>query len=94
VKPHDKPQASGLEDQAVSGNLFPPVFGLVGIGLLAFTVWALGLPETQVADGLSHCGAMTNDRARLACYDKLATPPSPARGALAPFHANSREGSQ
>ena len=31
------------EDQAVSGNLFPPVLGLVGIGFVGVcAMWALG----------------------------------------------------
>lgn len=92
MNPHDTPQAS--EDQVVSNNLFPPILGLVGIGLLACTVWALGLTDSQVADGLSRCGAITNDPARLACYDQLATPHPPARGAFGLLHSNPREGSQ
>jgi hypothetical protein len=94
VNPHDKWQAIGPEDQAVSGNLFPPILGLVGIGLFAGTIWALGLTESQVQDGISRCGAITNDHARLACYDKLSTPHPPARGAFGLLHSNPREGSQ
>jgi len=94
VNQHDKRQASGPEDQAVSGNLLPPILGLVGIGLLACTIWGLGLTESPVQDGLSHCGAITNDHARLNCYDKLAVPHPPARGAFGFLHSNPREGLQ
>lgn len=94
VNSPDKGQANVAEDQAVSGNLLPPILGLVGIVLLACAIWGLGLTDSQVQDGLSRCGAITNDYARLACYDKLAVPHPPARGALGLLHSNPREGSQ
>jgi hypothetical protein len=94
VNSHDKRQANGAEGQAVSGNLLPPILGLVGIGLLACTIWGLGLTENQVQDGLSRCGAITNDHARLDCYDKLGAPHPPARGAFGLLHSNPREGPQ
>jgi hypothetical protein len=92
VDPHDQQPASAAEDQPAS-NLFAPILGLVAIGLLACTVWALGLSDSQVAEGLSRCGAITNERARLACYDKLAEPHPPARGAFG-LLPNPHEGSQ
>jgi hypothetical protein len=51
-------------------------------------VLALGLTDGQMGDGLSlpHCGAITNDHERLACFDKLAEPRPPARGAFAILH--------
>jgi hypothetical protein len=36
------------------------------------------------APALSRCSAITDDAARLSCYDRLATPHEPAKGALAP----------
>ena len=93
VDPHDAGQASGSEDRP-SSNLFPPILGLVGIGLLACMVWALGLSESPLADGLSHCAAITDGPARLACYDKLATPHPPAKGAFGFLHTPPQERSQ
>ena len=87
-----QPPASEPGDQPVS-NLFAPILGLVAIGLLACTVWALGLSDSQVADGVSRCGAIANERARLACYDKLAEPHPPARGAFGVL-PSPHEGSQ
>ena len=68
------------ERQAVSSNLFPPILGLLGIGALAFVGWALGM--TGQMHGLSHCNSITNEHARLICYDKLAAPRQPAKGAF------------
>jgi hypothetical protein len=84
VTPHDKEQGSSSPDQIVSRNLFPPIAGLAGIGLLALTVWALGLTNNPSTTELSECSAMTDDHARLACYDKLNSPRQPAKGAFGP----------
>jgi len=91
VNLYDEEQASTSEDDAVSGNLFPPILGLVGIGLLACMVSALGLADRQLGDGLSHCGSIPNDRTRLGCYDRLAAARHPAKGALAPLQPNLHE---
>jgi hypothetical protein len=74
------PDDDQLETAAVSGNLFPPILGLLGIGLLAFAGWALGM--TGQSDELSRCNPIANDQARLACYDKVAVPRQPAKGAF------------
>ncbi len=73
MKSHD-------ERQAVSSNLFPPILGLLGIGVLAFVGWLLGM--TGQTYELSHCNSLTNDQSRLTCYDKLAAPRQPAKGAF------------
>ena len=86
------PQDEEFETQAVSRNLFPPVLGLLGIGLLAFAGWALGV--TGQFDELAHCNAIANDQARLACYDKLVVPRQPAKGALGFLQHDPHERSQ
>ena len=82
MTPHDKEQASWSPDQVVSRNLFPPIVGLAGIGLLALTVWALGLTSNPSTAEFSECSAITDDHTRLACYDNLTSPRQPAKGAL------------
>jgi hypothetical protein len=73
------------EDRAASGNLLPPILGLIGIGVLACATWALGpTGGGRLGDELSHCAATADDLARLACYDHLAFPERPAKGAFAP----------
>jgi hypothetical protein len=47
-------------------------------------VWAFGPSGSYQEDAFSHCAAIADDSARLACYDQLATPRPPAKGALAP----------
>ena len=88
IEDDDEAAADGSD---ASGNLIPPILGLVGIGLLAWGGWALGLIDNPSGDQFSRCAAITDDHARLACYDKLSIPRQPAKGAVAPFHARSQE---
>jgi hypothetical protein len=90
----DSKQANGTEDQTVSGNLIPPILGLLGIGLLACGVWIVGLSDNPSSNAFSQCSAIADDRTRLGCYDQLATPHQPAKGAIAPLHSRSKEDSQ
>src|SRR4051812_42879613 len=85
VTPRDKEQASWSLDQAVARNLFPPILGLAGIGLLAFMVWAIGPSNSPLGTEFLLCSAINDDHARLACYDNLNPPRQPAKGALGPF---------
>jgi hypothetical protein len=85
---HHKADEEGSEIPA-SGNLIPPILGLIGVGLLAWGGWALGLIDNPSGDGFAHCAAIQDDHARLACYDKLSAPRQPAKGAVAPFRAPS-----
>ena len=75
-----KPHHGTSKRQAVSGNRFPLILVLVVVGLLVLVGWSLGL--TGELNELARCGAITNDGARLACYDKLAVPQQPAKGAF------------
>ena len=43
----DSEQLNGDGHRPVSGNLIPPMLGLLGIGLIALGVWAFGLPDNQ-----------------------------------------------
>ena len=94
VTPRDKEQASWSPDQAVSRNLFPPILGLAGIGLLAFMVWALGLSNNPSGAQLLQCSAINDDHVRLVCYDNLNSPRQPAKGALGPLPQNLHERQQ
>ena len=85
---HDDVQEDEAEPPA-SSNLIPPILGLIGVGLLAWGGWELGLIDNPSGDEFSHCTAIRDDHARLACYDKLSIPRQPAKGAVAPFHARS-----
>ena len=75
------------EYPSVFTNLLPPVLGLVGIGVVACAVWAIGLNGNYSGDELLRCSAISDDPVRLACYDQLARPHDPKRGALAPVRA-------
>jgi hypothetical protein len=88
---HDK---INKEDLSVSANLYPPVAGLIGIGVLACAVWALGLNDNLSGGEVLRCSLITQDAVRLACYDQLATPHEPAKGALAPLRTFSPEESK
>jgi hypothetical protein len=85
LRDHKHDRDNGAEDPSVSANLFPPVLGLIGIGVLACAVWALGLSGNYSGDEFLHCSTITDGPARLACYDQVATPHEPAKGALAPL---------
>ena len=90
----DSEQLNGEDERPVSGNLIPPMLGLLGIGLIALSVWAFGMPDNQSGSALSQCAAITDDRGRLGCYDQLAAPHQPAKGAIAPLHTRPKEDSQ
>jgi hypothetical protein len=79
---HDPDNRS--DSPPVFANLLPPILGLVGIGVLACAVWASGLTGISTGEDLLRCSAVTDDLARLACYDRLTVPRDPAKGALAP----------
>jgi hypothetical protein len=72
------------EDRWAPDNLLPPILGLIGIGALACATWALGLPDATSNEKLSYCAAITDEYSRLACYDDLASPRPPLKGAFAP----------
>jgi hypothetical protein len=92
--PSDDSELPNGTDQTVSGNLIPPILGLLGIGLLACAVWIFGLSDNSSGNAFSQCAAITDDRARLGCYDQHVTPLQPAKGAVAPLHTRSKEDSQ
>jgi hypothetical protein len=86
--------ADKAEDPPVSAYLLPPLLGLFGIGVLACAVWALGFTGNYSGEELSRCFAIADGPARLACYDQLAAPHEPAKGALAPLGIHSPEESR
>ena len=86
--------ASGRQNPVIPAGLFPRILGIVGIGLLACMAWAVGLMNSQLGDELSNCWTMTDDHARLVCYDKISAPRQPAKGALGPLGPNPHEKSQ
>jgi hypothetical protein len=74
-----------------SGKVLPPLLGLVVIALLAVGMWSLGLTDGGLVDDLARCSALTESSARLACYDRIAAPKQPAKGAFAIVHPRPRE---
>jgi hypothetical protein len=87
----DDAYLGGSDDGPPAENLIPPVLGLIGIGVLVYLMSVFGMPDSPSSEALSHCAAMTDGHARLACYDQLASPQQPAKGALAPVGAYQRE---
>jgi len=78
-------------DEPVSNNLIPPILGLLGIALLACGMWVIGVSDNPSGGALSQCSAIAEDGARLHCYDQIATPHQPAKGAVAPLRIHPRE---
>jgi hypothetical protein len=83
LAPDDHDDRNETEDSP-SVNLIPPLLGLLGIGALVYIMSAFGLPPGLGNDDLSHCADIADARARLVCYDQVALPHSPAKGAFAP----------
>ena len=77
-----------------SGNLIPPILGLIGVGLLAWGGWVLGLTDNPSGREFSHCASIQDNNARLACYDEINIPHHPAKGAFAPSQLGTHENSQ
>ena len=84
-------QGSESEVRPLFANLLPPVLGLIGIGVLACAVWAWSLDDNYPGAELENCAVITDGPARLACYDHLAMPHQPAKGALAPVRTHPPE---
>ena len=84
-KPHERLDQSG--DSPARGNVLLFFLGLIGIGVVVCAMWALG-PADGGGSGerLAPCILIADDRARLACYDQIATLHPPAKGAFAPAH--------
>lgn len=74
-------------------NIFPAILLLIGIAAVVSVTWALEPTGRRSHDELTHCASIPNDHARLACYDQVAAPRAPARGAFAPAQIEPREGS-
>lgn len=86
----DDGRRSVPEDRPDSANLLAPLLGLIGIGALVYAMSVLGLFDSPT-DALSRCAAISDSHTRLTCFDQLASPRPPARGALAPLGAHQRE---
>ena len=74
-------------------NILPAILGLVGIAAVVSVTWALEPSGGRSREELTHCASITNDRARLTCYDQAAAPRPPAKGAFAPAQIEPPEGS-
>jgi hypothetical protein len=74
-----------------SMNLVPPLLGLLVIGVIVYLVSVFAPGDRQAGGDPSSCTAIADPRARLACFDQFTTPPTPAKGALAPFGSQARE---
>jgi hypothetical protein len=95
VRHHGKQYQSLDEswDLPARGNVLPAVLGLIGIGVVACAMWALGPDDGGPGDRLAPCILINDDHARLACYDQIAALRPPAKGAFAPAPIH-HEGSQ
>ena len=78
-------------DLPARGNVLPVVLGLIGIGVVACAMWALGPADGGSAERLAPCILIADDHARLACYDQIATLHPPAKGAFAPAEIHREE---
>ncbi|MDQ2078814.1 hypothetical protein RA307_01355 [Xanthobacteraceae bacterium Astr-EGSB] len=88
VPPYDD-EFSG--EPSPSMNLVPPLLGLIVIGLIVYLVSVMEPADQPAASDFSICASLTDRRERLTCYDQLTKPPSPAKGALAPFGSQAGE---
>lgn len=90
-KEHERFDASG----AITSydNILPAILGLIGIAAVVSVTWALEPSGGRSREELTHCASITNDHARLTCYDQVAAPRPPAKGAFAPAQIGPREGS-
>lgn len=73
-------------------NILPAVLVLIGIAAVVSVTRALEPAGGGFRDELTRCVTIANDHTRLACYDKLAAPRPPARGAFAPAQIEPGEG--
>lgn len=74
-------------------NILPAILGLIGIAAVVSVTWALEPSGDRSREDLTHCASIANDRARLSCYDQVAAPRPPAKGAFAPAQIEPSEGS-
>jgi hypothetical protein len=81
---HRTPARENLPD---SSNVVTPLVGLFVIALIALVMWGLGLSEGPLQVELAQCAAQKDSAPRLACFDKLAAPHQPAKGAFVLFHS-------
>jgi hypothetical protein len=88
VSPYDDDYSG---EPSPSMNLVPPLVGLLVIGVIVYLVSAIGPNDGQAGADISSCATIADTRARLSCFDKLTAPPTPAKGALAPFGSQARE---
>jgi hypothetical protein len=81
-KEHERFDPSGAI--ASYDNILPAILGLIGIAAVVSVTWALEPSGGRSREDLTHCTSIANDRARLTCYDQVAAPRPPAKGAFAP----------
>jgi hypothetical protein len=88
--PFDEADASGKDDPpSIFDNVLPPVLGLIVIALFVFGISAVGWHERNE----SNCAEIAENDARLSCYDRLAIPQPPAKGAFVPPYNQPSENS-
>lgn len=79
------------DEPSPSMNLVPPLLGLIVIGLIVYLASVMEPADRLAGSDFSSCATLADRRERLTCYDQLTTPPSPAKGALAPFGSQALE---
>jgi len=72
----------------VDVSIILSIVTLVGVATISLSAWAFAGDNTKApaSEGAKKCTLLSDDAARLACYDKAEgrVPTPPAKGALAP----------
>jgi len=87
----DRSESEASEEADV--DLALPAAAAVCIGAIALAVWVFANENasTSAQESFRECVAITENSARLACYDNLAAPHQPAKGANAPVTVHLRQ---
>jgi len=89
----DRSELSEASEKA-DADLALPAAAVVCIGAIALAVWASAHENTATSgqESFRECATITQNSARLACYDNLTAPHQPAKGANAPVAVHVRQG--
>src|SRR5215216_6428379 len=87
----DRSELSEASEKA-DAHLALPAAATVCIGAIALAVWTSAHENIATSGrGFRDCATITQNSARLACYDNLTAPHQPAKGANAPVAVHPRQ---